>query len=136
MRFLGMRRPRSIFLAVVVALAVFAGAWFTHSCRSSSSEETRIRALYEQMRLALSAGDTNVARSLFAPEFRGSARNFEVLGRFAKQLGPNSSIRFSRSRAQVCPERIFHYHILPGGHTIEMVKIDGEWFFTGDIHID
>jgi hypothetical protein len=132
-----MRTPRSILITMLVALAILAGAWFTYSYRSSRQEEMQIRARYQQIRLALSAGDTNVARSLFAPDIRADAhRNFDRLSQFAKQLGPQSSVRFSSSKAQVCPERIFHYRILPGGHTIEMVKVDGEWFFTGKVHID
>jgi hypothetical protein len=51
-------------------------------------------------------------------------------------LGPRSSVRFSSSVAQAYPEGIFHYRILPGGHSPEMVKVDGEWFFTGKVHID
>ncbi len=38
--------------------------------------------------------------------------------------------------ARVCPEHIYHYGILPGGHTIDMVNVDGLWFFTGTVHID
>lgn len=132
-----MRSTRSILITVVVALVILAGGWLTYSYQSCRREETQIRARYQQMRLALSSGDTNTSRSLFAPDFRGGAhRTFDMLDRFAKPLGPQSSVRFSTSRAQVCPERIFHYRVLPGGHTIEMVKVDGEWFFTGEIHID
>jgi hypothetical protein len=89
------------------------------------------------MRHALSLGDTNAARALFTPDRRGAAHHsFDMLGRFAKPLGERSSLSFSGSRATVCPERVFHFGVIPGGNTVEMVRVDGEWFFTGGIHID
>jgi hypothetical protein len=131
-----MRNTHSILMPVL-ALVVLAGAWLTYSYRSGRREEMQIRARYQQMRLALSSGDTNVTRSLFAPDNRGGAHhNFGILDTFMKPLGLQSSVRFSSSKAKVCPERVFHYRVIPGGHTIEMIKVDGEWFFTGAVHVD
>jgi hypothetical protein len=116
---------------------VLAITLFVYAFRSTRQEEAKIRARYQQMRTALSSGDTNGVRALFAPDFRGEAnRQFDRLLNFAKPLGGLSAVRFSRSRASVCPERISHFGIVPGGHTIEMVKIDGDWFFTGKVSID
>jgi len=132
-----MRSRRPVFVLAVAALVLFAVVLLVRSYQSARQEEKEIRARYQQMRVALSLGDTNAARVLFAPDSRGGAhRNFDMLDRFAKPLGPGSAIRFSGSQARVCPERLFHYHIIPGGHTIEMVKVDGTWFFTGDVNID
>jgi len=122
---------------VALALAILTASRFVCSYQSGRREEARIRIRYEQMRLALASADTNTARALFAPDFRGGAhRRFGMLETFAKPLGPQSSVRFSTSRARVCPERLWHYRVPPGGHTIEMVKVDGQWLFTGSIHID
>lgn len=124
-------------MLAVAALLLFAAALLVRSYRAARQEEKQIRALYQQMRVALSSGDTKLARALFAPDFRGGAhRSFDMLDRFAKPLGAQAAIRFSRTQALVCPERLFHYLIIPGGHRIEMVKVDGAWFFTGEVHID
>jgi hypothetical protein len=131
-----MRSTRAI-LIVALALVILAAAWLVYSYRKGSREEAQIRIRYQQMRLALASADTNTARVLFAPELRGGAHGyFGRLETFAKPLGPQSSVRFSASKAQICPERIYHYRVLPGGHTIEMVKVDGQWFFTGKVHVD
>ena len=122
-------------MLTVAALLLLAAALLVRSYQSARQQEKQIRERYQQMRVALSAGDTNVARALFAPDFRGGA-NFDMLDRFAKPLGARSTIRFSGSQAVVCPERLFHYRVIPGGHTIEMVKVDGAWFFTGNVNID
>ncbi len=130
-----MRWTRTTF-GMALTLVIIA-ALMIYSFRSGRREETQIRTRYEQMRLALSTGDTNAARALFAPEFRGGDHHsLDRLVTFAKPLGRQSSVRFSTARAQVCPERIYHYYLLPGGHTIDMVKVDGRWFFTGNVHID
>jgi len=42
----------------------------------------------------------------------------------------------SGSKALVVPDRVFHWRIIPDGNSIEMIKIDGQWFFTGKVHID
>ncbi|MCW5558514.1 MAG: hypothetical protein KIT22_11875 [Verrucomicrobiae bacterium] len=127
------------FLALLLTgtLAILAAAWFVCSYRSPRREETQIRIRYQQMRLALASADTNAAKALYAPEFReGAHRSLGLLGTFAKPLGPQSSVKFWASKAQICPERIYHYRVLPGGHTIEMVKADDQWFFTGNVHVD
>ena len=132
-----MRSLRPVFMLVVAALSLLAVVLLVRSYQSAPHEEKEIRARYQQMRVALSQGDTDAARVLFAPDFRGSAHlDFDRLDLFAKPLGPRSTISFSESHARVCPVRLFHYRIIPGGHTIEMVKVDGTWFFTGDVNID
>lgn len=130
-----MRRVPAILVSLM--LLILAAAWMVGLDRSRNRQEAQIRLRYQQMRLALSSGDTNTARSLFAPELRGGAhRTFGVMETFSKPLGPESSVRFKAARAQVCPEPIYHYGALPGGHTIEMVRVDGQWFFTGSVHVD
>jgi hypothetical protein len=124
-------------ILVFLVLLILAAAWIIGLDRSRKLQEAQIRSRYQQMRLALASGDTNTARSLFAPELRGGAhRTFGVMETFSKPLGPESSVRFTAARAQVCPETIYHYGALPGGHTIEMVRVDGQWYFTGSVHVD
>ena len=96
-----------------------------------------ILSRYEELRTALVSANTNAARELFAPELRGGAhRSLALLQTFSKPLGPKSSVARSGSRAQICPERLYHFGVVPGGHTIEMVQVEGDWFFTGAVNID
>jgi hypothetical protein len=90
------------------------------------------------MRVALSSGDTNTARALLPPDFRGDPQSpLSMISTFARPLGWKSSIRISGSSARVCPELYFLVpRWPPEGHTIPMVKVDGEWYFTGAVHID
>jgi len=88
------------------------------------------------MRIALSARDTNAVLALVAPQMRTSFDDFSRLDGFAQPLGPRSSIRILGGEATVWPVRTSHYVVLPGGHTVEMVKVDGDWFFTGKVHVD
>ena len=119
------------------ALLILAAAFLVYSYVGDDREQAQIRARYAQMSLALSTGDTNTARALLAPPFRPRVdRNLQMLRGFAKPLSPKSSIRVSGLTAFVCPQPIYHYKILPGGHAIEMIKVDGEWFFTGKVRID
>jgi len=90
------------------------------------------------MTAALSAGDTNAVLSLIAPLYR-SGFDGGLLSRlqgFAKPLGPQSSILVLGHQATVWPFQIWHYLMIPGGHTVEMIKIDDTWFFTGKVHVD
>lgn len=119
-----MHSLRPVFVFAIAALLLL--AVLIPFYQSAHEERNQIRARYQQMRVALSSGDTNLARSLFAPDLRGGAhRSFDMLDRFAKPLSPRSAIRVSGSHAVVCPERLFHYRFIPGGHTVEMVKEDG-----------
>ncbi len=130
-----MRSFRPVFVLGIAALLLL--AVLIPNYQAARGERNRIEVRYQQMRMALSSGNTNLAQSLFAPDLRGGAyRNFDMLDRFARPLSRRSGIRVSGPHAVVCPERLFHYGFIPGGHTVEMVKVDGEWFFTGSVHID
>lgn len=121
----------------VMGLAVVMGGWFAYAFLSGHAEQTRIRVRYQQFRTALDAGDTNAVSQLFAPEVRARAhRSYGMVGNFALPLDSTSRISITGPRALVCPRGLVHFGIIPGGHTVEMVKVDGEWFFTGEVNID
>jgi hypothetical protein len=110
------------------------GFFAVRSCRSEDHEHARIRLRYEAMQTAMRNRDTNAARLLFAPEHRkGADSNFARYHMFAKPLGIRSKISVDGSTANVCPVRAIPIGMF--GHTIEMIKIDGEWYFTGRIGI-
>jgi hypothetical protein len=127
----------SMLIVVIVALAFLFSGWSLSAYASYRRDNARIRLRYGQMTLALAANQTNASILLFAPEFRRRAdRSVDMLARFAKPLRSGAWVRTSGSRATVCPEPVLRYHLPIGGHTVEMIKVDGEWFFTGGIHID
>ncbi len=131
------RIMRLIFITMmVVASAVVAVAMISHH-RQTSREIEHIQARYEAMTSAIASGDTNKFRALYAPATSGRATgNHDMLARFARPLVPESRISFSEDTASVCPVPLIHFHFLPGGHTIDMTKVEGEWFFTGSVDID
>jgi hypothetical protein len=90
------------------------------------------------MRTALSAGDTNAVLGLIAPQLRTSFDDsqFSRLHSFAQPLGSQSSIFIFGDGATVWPVRTSHFVVLPGVDTVQMIKVDGDWFFTGEIHVD
>jgi hypothetical protein len=113
----------------MVLLPVLAGGWFIHGCGRAREEKIQIRARYQQMVSALSSGDTDSMIGLIAPDNRPTASAFlGVLTNFTKPLGPKSSVSSSQSEARVCPERIFYFGVLPGGHTIDMIRSMGSGF--------
>ena len=133
-----MRRILLIALSTVGLGLVLALAAVLFVDRSIRREQAQIRARYHQMRTALSSNDTNAALALVAPQYRGGFDDyrFSMLNGFARPLGPRSSIFVFRNEAVVWPVRTSHYLVLPGGHTIGMIRVDGEWFFSGKVHID
>jgi len=131
-----MRHRRFIICSLIGLLMLLAAVLFVS--HFTSREEAQIRARYHQMRTALSANDTNAAAALVAPQHRKrfQLHGFSTLNNFAAPLGPRSSILIWGDEATVWPERTSHYLVIPGGNTVGMVKMDGDWFFTGDVHID
>ena len=129
-----MRRKLSILILV---LLVGASGLLLRGCLTSNAERTEVQAQYERMRSALSANDTNAFTLCFAPAYRARAKDhFDRLTTFARPLGSRSGISIRGSRAEVCPERL--YPMVPlgnWGHTIEMINVDGEWYFTGKISV-
>lgn len=100
----------------------------------SGSELHSIHLRYEAMQVAMRTRDTNAARLLFAPDFRHHADgNFTRFHIFARPLGLRSKISVNGIKAKICPVRIFPFGT--AGHTIEMIKVDGEWYFTGHIGV-
>lgn len=130
-------RPRhSVSVVIVVVSLVFTAGGFALS--NLRKERAQVRARYQEMTTALSTGDSTAVLSLIAPSLRSglSGRYLSTLESFAKPLGPQSSILILGHEAMVWPSRSWHRGIFPRGHTVEMLKIDGTWFFTGEVHID
>ena len=89
---------------------------------------------YEAMQAAIRSSDTNAARLLFAPAFRNHADdNFTRFHIFARPLGLRSKISINGTKARICPVRLLPLGMV--GHTIEMIKVNDEWYFTGHIGV-
>jgi hypothetical protein len=132
-----MRARLAVIASLAATLLILAVvAWLL--VQSSGREAAQIRTRYQQMRAALTSQDTNAARALVAPNYRSGfdGYRFSMLNDFAQPLGPRSSILVLGNDAIVWPERTSHYVVLPGGHTIKMVRVDGNWFFTGRVSLD
>jgi hypothetical protein len=128
---------RRIILSGAVLLLMAFAALVAYTLRTDATEEAQIRARYQQFVLALASADTNAAKVLFAPPFRAVAdQHIMRLRTFAKPLDARSTISVSSCRALVCPEPLKHYLVLPGGHSVEMIKSEQQWFFTGKVFID
>lgn len=118
---------------IALPLLLLVGGFFAvRGCYSD--EHARIRARYGAMQVAMRNSDTNAARLLFSPTHRRDAdNNFTRYHTFAKPLGVRSKISVSGEKANICPVRIVPIGMI--GHTIEMIKVDGEWYFTGKIGV-
>jgi hypothetical protein len=129
------RRALGVF---AIAMAMGAGALLVRKVSQYRQQEVvTIGLRYTELRAALTNKDTNAARALFAPEFRGGAhRSFDLLAGFAKPMSDISQIRLTSQRAEICPEPMYQNGAYSGGHTIEIVKRDGSWYFTGKHHVD
>jgi len=127
-------RTRFLWFIAALVLLVYGGiAWNEQS--KGTAVELKIRSRYQQMRSAISAGDTAAAEALFASGLF-TADKFRMLGTFAKPLRPDARVGISGSEAWVCPVPAYHYGVIPGGDSVEMIAIDGEWYFTGKVSID
>jgi hypothetical protein len=128
-----MTPKRVLIITGVIFAALFAGL-LLYDRLVWHPEEMKLRARYDQMRTALRTGDTNAARALMAPACRARADDhFTRLAVFARELGGKSKVRISDSRAVVCPETALPFGLF--GHTIDLIKVNGEWYFTGGIGI-
>ena len=89
------------------------------------------------MRAALSAGGTNAILALVAPQYQQTipAGAIMRLDSFARPLSTSSSI-VSREAGNRLPVWSPHYGVLPGGDTVEIIKVSGQWYFTGKVHLD
>ena len=124
-------------MIAIVVVVILAGVWGVTGYRSIQRDEIQIRRRYDEMRLALAAGDKSLALSFVAPKLREAPRlDMGLLRSFVKPLGPKSAVEVWDSKAAVFPQRIFHYVVLRGGDSLGMVKVDGEWYFTGKVFID
>ncbi|MEO5914811.1 MAG: hypothetical protein ABIS50_11295 [Luteolibacter sp.] len=128
-------RTRVIWIVASMGFLACGGLYLMESSRDDAIMG-KIRIRYGRMAVALASGDTAAAGALTAPHSRLSPSDFQRLRTFATTLREDSVIHLSGSTARVCPSPVRHWGFIPGGDTVEMIEVGGEWFFTGRVHID
>lgn len=84
---------------------------------------------YNEFRAIVATGDQDRIMECIAPNTRSWAKGrLHVYPNFAVPLDHRSSVSITRNKATICPRPQRHFYIIPGGHRIGMVKIDGEWY--------
>lgn len=128
------RRRVSLTILVVCTLA---SLLLLHRQLGSGAERASVRDRYELLRTALRAGNTNAAALLFLPAVRSRAPDeINRLQTFAHDLGAASAITINGTQAWICPRRELAFiPFLRIGHEIEMIRVEGEWYFSGRISI-
>ena len=95
------------------------------------SERQHVIRRYNQFRAVIAGGDTTRITEFVAPEFQSWAESrLHLYQNFAVPLDDGSTVYTVRDKATICPRPQRHYYVIPGGHTIGMVKLNGEWFLT------
>ena len=134
-------------LLIVTSLAVCSILPFC--LRSRSIQFQLIERSYIGLHEALQSQDSSKARQLIAPKFRSKKkfRTCAQLRNFVEPFTDRSSIILSGDRGFVYPDSSsatspFNWTTLFGGPPttngsyLTLEKLNGTWFFTGEIHID
>jgi hypothetical protein len=131
-----MSRARAIILIAFATLALVGVAF---ACRSNCCSRAEICTRYTELRAAISSADTNAVLALLAPDHRSSfdGGKFMRLDGFARPLGARSKVLILGAEATVWPKPKWYVcGVVPIGDTVEVMKVDGRWFFTGNVHLD
>jgi hypothetical protein len=102
-----------------------------------SQDKAAIANRYNQMYLAKKKDDVESAYSYMSPEYRQTHILKEFLEDYSfhihgwDTLHPEHSVMLSGNRATLYPRRydFFDFYV---GPSYELVKVDGEWYFTGE----
>jgi len=136
------RKPLAIVASVAILLIGVSFYILTHR------ERVHIRARVEAMRQAIRNNDTAGVAALVMPTARSAYQTKEGLEHFRVHVGTDKSVpsvSVTGDYATVTPHRKYHFDkvlkgnplgILPGGNAFDMLKENGEWYFTGVVHID
>lgn len=131
-----MKRKRILLISALILLSAVSVFVLLESF-ASGREFTRIRERYEMLQTAMAAGDTNSVRLLYAPSHRSQFDNtYHRLQMFARPLSYRSGISIKGKQATICPQRTIPLFLFnTSGHTVEMIEVEGDWFFTGKVGV-
>ena len=103
--------------------------------RSRSANRAAICARWTELSAAVTARDTEAERRLVVPTRRGPY-DFRLRD-FVSPLGPSPTILIFGDSATIWPNpRSYLYEVIPIGHSFDMIRVDGVWYFTGEVDID
>jgi hypothetical protein len=94
-----------------------------------SPEREMVIKRYDEFRAIAATGNQERIMEFIAPQSRSWAKDrIHVYTNFTVRLDQRSTLSVRSDKATVCPRPQRHFFIIPGGHKVGMVKIDGEWF--------
>ena len=134
-----MQIKNNYIIALFFLIALILCAWYYWQLNQKDPNFDIVSSKYDEMRRVLANSNTNGYHALIAPNYQLSWRKDQLLKipDFAKPLTKKSLIRIADNHATICPIPVLYFGLLPwGGHRIELVKEDGQWYFTGRVHID
>lgn len=119
----------------ILAVTTMVSTFYYQKYRVSPEREL-ITKRYAEFRAIVATGVEEDILEWIAPERRAWAKQRMYLySNFAPHLNQNSTISVSSDKAMICPRPQRHFWIIPGGHGIGMLKIDGDWYFDR-VYID
>ena len=103
--------------------------------RSRIKDRAAICGRWTELSAAVAAQDTVAMLALVAPARR---EGFGYgLRDFVSPLGPSPTILIFGDFATIWPDPdSYLYQVIPIGHSFDMVRVDGVWFFTGEFQIN
>lgn len=128
-----LNRFRTVLLASLVALGLALPGLFLVQ-RSRSANRAAICARWTELSAAVAARDTEAERSLVVPTRRGPY-DFRLRD-FVSPLGTSPAILIFGDSATIWPNPDTLYQVIPIGRSFDMIRVDGVWYFTGEVHID
>lgn len=118
--------PASI---VLLLLATSIIGVFLYQRQVVTPERERVIKRYDEFRAIAATGNQDRMMEFIAPNSQSWAKaRMHLYRNFVVPLDPRSTVSVRSDKATVCPRPQRHYFIIPGGHKVGMVKIDGEWF--------
>jgi hypothetical protein len=137
---------KSRYTVALIGFVLLVLLFFNYQVRNSR-ESTAIRIRYQELQNLVSKGEKDKQPMMIAPSHRFPARNRAPSRLTELALSKDSIIVVLTDQAWVYPEpqttrypnfvyRFLGDYISPRGRGIELSKVDGQWYFTGSIHID
>ena len=130
-------RPLSIFCVTLLSIVLTFVIW------TRLVEAPAVLARYSEM-LSVISRDSGSARAFLAPvnKLAPATNGSEIsalnrLSAFVIPLAGDSEVSVWLGRAWICPAPGEPKNLwFRGGHEIELIKVNGDWRFTGRIRVD
>ncbi len=133
MRSLGLGRLFLCALAVLIGLAAYR--------QRADPEKKRIESRYRSFLTALQSQDDEAIAAHLAPgPYADAEPRLMWIRDCAGPVDDDWKVSIAGDKATVIPNAMVHWLYrmipIPGGDGIHLVKVEGDWYFTGGIFID